>query len=97
MRWVCDNIGFRLVGQTLWNDRETVSIHLSRTEADLLRILVQRQGQVVSRSVLSWAAQCSGGRVIDAIMVRLRRKIRAVTSSDDDLIPSVRGLGYRIS
>ena len=71
-------------------------IKLSRTEADILRLLVQRQGVTVSRNVLSWAAECSSGRVVDTLVARLRRKLQSVTGLQDDPIPSVRGLGYRL-
>ncbi len=95
-KWYWGECRLLLDGMTIRTDPGCVSVHLSRTESDLLRILVQRQGQVVSRSVLSWAAHCSEGRVVDTLMARLRGKLQRVAERNDDPVPSVRGLGYRL-
>jgi len=70
-------------------------VALTATEAELLRVLVQRRGRVVSREVLGSAAACSSGRVIDTLIARLRQKIQGF-SGNEDPIPSVRGRGYRL-
>lgn len=71
-------------------------VALSSAEAEFLRVLVQRRGVAVSRPVLGWAASCSSGRVVDTLVARLRRKIQELLGCDEDPIPSVRGLGYRL-
>lgn len=69
---------------------------LSPAESELLRILVQRRGTVVSRGVMGWAASCSQGRVVDTLVARLRHKVQSLVGVDVDPIPGVRGLGYRL-
>ena len=71
-------------------------VRLSATESALLRTLVQRRGAVVSRAVLSWAASCSEGRVIDTLVARIRSKIQMVTNAHEEPVLSVRGSGYRL-
>jgi len=86
---------FRLEGILLSLEGGPVA-KLTPTEAELLRILVQRRGTAVSREILGWAASCSQGRVVDTLMVRLRHKIQTLTGVESDPIPGVRGLGYRL-
>jgi len=96
LKWSWGDGTLYLQGTQLHSEQDLPMVHLTQTEADLLRVLVQRQGQVVSRAVLSWAAQCSEGRVVDTLLARLRKKIQAVVRFDDDPLPSIRGLGYRL-
>jgi len=69
---------------------------LSPGEAEILRVLVQRQGTPVSRAVLGWAAACEEGRVVDTLVGRVRAKLRTLVGTDSNPIVSVRGLGYRL-
>ena len=69
---------------------------LSPAEAEILRVLVQRQGTPVSRAVLGWAAGCSEGRVIDTLVGRVRTKLQTLTHATANPIAPVRGLGYRL-
>ena len=95
MEWVWAGRRLRLEGLVLSLD-DGLRAKLSPTEADLLRILVQRRGLAVSRTVLGWAASCSTGRVVDTLVARLRRKIQGLVATDDDPVLGVRGLGYRL-
>jgi len=96
LKWDWGEYNLSLRGTKLIEDSSSKEIRLSRAEADLLRVLAQRQGQAVSRNLLAWAAQCSEGRVIDTLMARLRKKIQAISSVEDDPVPSIRGFGYRL-
>jgi two-component system phosphate regulon response regulator OmpR len=69
-------------------------VHLTSSEAQLLRALARRPGQVVSREVLGEdTAAGSGARTVDVQITRLRRKIE-----DDPRFPrhlqTSRGIGY---
>lgn len=95
LEWSWGGLPLKLEGQLLSCGRSERT-KLTATEADLLRTLVMRRGLTVSRIVLGWAASCSQGRVVDTLMGRLRRKIQRLTGVDDDPVPGVRGLGYRL-
>ena len=95
VEWTWGNRGLHLEGRSLVADDGTKT-RLSTTEAELLRILVQRRGSAVTRGVLGWAASCSGGRVVDTLVARLRRKLQDLIGVEDDPILGVRGLGYRL-
>lgn len=95
LEWSWAGHRFRLEDKTLGVETGRL-MHLPTTEADLLKILAQRRGLVVSREVLAWAANCSPGRVVDTLMARLRGRILSLSGAEGNPIPSVRGLGYRI-
>ena len=84
-------------------DCRTVSIdgkmlHLTRLEFDLLHHLLLNAGRVLSRENLleqAWGYDFVGNtRAVDSAIKRLRAKLRS-SSSDPDLIESIRGIGYR--
>ncbi|MEO6806886.1 MAG: response regulator transcription factor [Edaphobacter sp.] len=72
--------------------------HLTLMEADLLRYLTQREGQIVSRKQILeevWRVhEDTDTRAIDNFIVRLRRYIEDDPSDPQHLI-TVRGIGYR--
>lgn len=80
-----------------WKDDEPVA--MTELELRLLRYLVERAGQVVSREELLarvWGqAPTTRTRTVDVFMARLRRYIEDDTSSPKHLI-NVRGVGYRL-
>jgi two-component system, OmpR family, alkaline phosphatase synthesis response regulator PhoP len=73
-------------------------LQLTLMEANLLRYLVQHEGQAVSRKQLLedvWGVrEDTDTRAIDNFIVRLRRYIEADPSSPRHLV-TVRGIGYR--
>jgi DNA-binding response OmpR family regulator len=72
------------------------SVKLSPAEAEVLRLLVQRRGMPVSRTVLAWRARCSSGRVIDTLVGRLRAKLKNAGPGGAVVPEAVRGVGYRL-
>jgi two-component system, OmpR family, torCAD operon response regulator TorR len=80
----------------LGDDGRTVT--LTRGEFDLLGRLVEADGKIVSRELLSEAinrgAPDRDPRSVDALVSRLRRKL---DGPDPSLIATVAGFGYRIS
>lgn len=72
-------------------------LHLARRELDLLEYLVQREAQIVTRSMLLqdvWGYSFEpSSNVVDVHIGRLRRKIGA--ENETPLIHSVRGQDYR--
>jgi DNA-binding response OmpR family regulator len=72
--------------------------HLTLMEADLLRYLTEREGQIVSRKQILeevWRVhEDTDTRAIDNFVVRLRRYIEDDPSDPQHLV-TVRGVGYR--
>ena len=72
--------------------------HLTVMEADLLRYLTEREGQIVSRKEILeqvWRVhEDTDTRAIDNFIVRLRRYIEDDPASPQHLV-TVRGIGYR--
>jgi DNA-binding response OmpR family regulator len=72
--------------------------HLTLMEADLLRYLTDREGQIVSRKQILeevWRVhEDTDTRAIDNFIVRLRRYIEDDPGSPSHLV-TVRGVGYR--
>jgi DNA-binding response OmpR family regulator len=80
--------------------RAGVTVHLTLLEAMLLKLLVQRRGQVVSKAEILekvWnLSPDTETRAVDNFVMRLRRHL------DDDprsprLLQTVRGVGYRLA
>jgi len=80
--------------------RGGVTVHLTLLEAMLLKLLVQRRGQVVSKAEILekvWnLSPDTETRAVDNFVMRLRRHL------DDDprtprLLQTVRGVGYRLA
>ncbi len=72
-------------------------VELTRSERDILNILVQNFGKEVDRDELSRAAHLEGegSRAIDVQMTRLRRKIESNPKQPTHL-QTVRGVGYKL-
>ena len=72
--------------------------HLTLMEADLLRYLTEREGQIVSRKEILeqvWRVhEDTDTRAIDNFIVRLRRYIEDDPANPQHLV-TVRGIGYR--
>ena len=75
-------------------------VHLTKTEYDLLLILLNAKGSVISREeMLSrvWETDFTGGsNVVDVHIKSLRKKIGDQASSPKYII-TVRGVGYRLA
>jgi two-component system, OmpR family, alkaline phosphatase synthesis response regulator PhoP len=78
------------------------SISLTHKETALLKLLVEKKGEVVSRDdILSqvWGSSAEGdediptSRTVDNFIVRLRR---IVETDDTPVIKSIRGVGYQL-
>ena len=71
-------------------------IKLSRLECDVLRYLLEREGQVVARDALLrdvWGYEWTGGsNVVDVAVSGLRRRL----GSSAGALETVRGVGYRL-
>lgn len=76
-----------------------VSLHLSRYEFRLLKVLVQKPGRVYSRDQLmelAWEEPDTAlDRTVDAHIKTVRAKLRAIRP-DEDPIRTHRGLGYSL-
>lgn len=74
-------------------------ITLTRLEFNVLHILTQNQGRVLTRErllELAWGYDFSGDtRTVDSTVKRLRAKLRSATPEADS-IEAVRGVGYRM-
>ena len=77
-----------------------VELALTALEFDLLHTLARHAGQVLSREQLLtqvWGYDYYGDlRVVDAAVKRLRSKLRQ-TAPADELIVTVRGVGYKLT
>jgi two-component system alkaline phosphatase synthesis response regulator PhoP len=75
-------------------------LDLTPTEFDLLHLLIANPGQTLGRETLLnkvWGYDWYGNaRVVDTHVQHLRRKLRACYP-DEDLILTVRGMGYRFA
>ena len=76
-----------------------VELPLSKTEFDLLVVLLGAPGRVFERAQLLtevWGADCYvGERTVDVHLKSLRRKIKE-GGGDPEVIETVRGVGYRL-
>ncbi len=85
-----DNLELRFGGQQ--------TLKLTLMEANLLRFLIEREGQAVSRAVMLekvWnLREDTDTRAIDNFIVRLRRYIEAEPQRPRH-VQTVRGIGYR--
>jgi two-component system alkaline phosphatase synthesis response regulator PhoP len=74
-------------------------ISLTHKEVALLKLLLERRGEVVSRDEILnhvWSEEeFPSSRTVDNFIVRLRRLIE-VNSDDPQVIKSVRGVGYQL-
>ncbi|MDD2805372.1 MAG: response regulator transcription factor [Elusimicrobiales bacterium] len=90
---VCGDIRMDLRGRLV----ETASgpVDITPTEFELLRALLERQGEALSREFLLnlvWRDSSTGGKVVDVTIMNLRRKLGAGGA----FITAVRGLGYKL-
>jgi two-component system phosphate regulon response regulator OmpR len=86
------NCRYDLARHQLMQDGEAV--HLTSSEAELLRILVNHVNEPVDRMVLAAAAEDgSNPRTIDVQITRLRRKLEA-DPRQPRYLQTVRGTGY---
>lgn len=76
-----------------------LSLDLSRREADLLELLMRREGNVVQRGAIEEALYSFDDPVtpnaIDAVISRLRRKLE--DHGQSNRLHTVRGVGYMLS
>ncbi len=76
-------------------------LDLRKKEFDLLRLLTDKQPDVVSRSVIAervWGAEFVSDNSIDVTVSGLRKKIDDALGEDNDTVrlETVRGVGYRL-
>jgi DNA-binding response OmpR family regulator len=76
------------------------AVQLTRLEFDILRLLLENAGRVLTRERLleqAWGYDFVGDtRAVDSAIKRLRAKLRTA-NPDADSIEAVRGVGYRLS
>lgn len=76
------------------------ALALTKLEFDVLLVLLQNAGRVLSRErllELAWGYDFNGDtRAVDSTVKRLRAKLRA-SNPQADCIEAVRGIGYRIA
>ncbi len=76
------------------------TLDLTTLEFDLLHTLARHAGQVLSREQLLeqvWGYDYHGDlRVVDAVVKRLRTKLRQA-APQDELIVTIRGVGYKLA
>ncbi len=75
----------------------SVELDLTRTEFELLSILMENSRRVVTRSMLlerAWGSWYGDDHVVDVHMSRLRTKVKA--ASNLHIGVSVRGVGYKL-
>jgi DNA-binding response OmpR family regulator len=77
-----------------------IEVNLTKTEFDLLELLVNRRGCVLPYNEIyccSWQSVYneSANNAVKSVIKRLRKKITGVSDSDT-FIESVRGVGYRL-
>lgn len=79
-------------------EADGVPVELTLKEFDLLRALMQNNGQVLSRSQLLedvWGMTYAGGtRTVDVHVQTLRQKLAAASPGIESCIQTVRGVGY---
>lgn len=78
----------------------SVAVKLTLLEFEILALLARHAGQVFSREQILeqvWGYDYLGDlRVVDAVIKRLRAKLRAA-EPDGDWIETVRGIGYKLA
>ena len=73
------------------------SINLTRTEMQVLRVLMDSSGQVVNRDLLLtevWNDEENNSNIVDVYIRRLRSKLE-IDPNKPKYILSVRGVGYK--
>jgi two-component system copper resistance phosphate regulon response regulator CusR len=89
-----ENLQLDLLGRRVYRDNE--SINLTAKEFSLLELLMQRRGEVLSRSLIAsqvWDMNFdSDTNVIDVAIRRLRNKVDK--PFEPKLIHTIRGMGY---
>lgn len=74
-------------------------IHLTQTEFDLLKVLIEHKGKVLTREQLVeliWGLEFMGeDRTVDSHVKNLREKLK-VAGVDSSLVKTVWGMGYKV-
>lgn len=81
-----------LAGYRAWKDGEAVP--LTWAECEILRLMAQAPGSVVSRTQLTTHMEFRRGRTLDVAIHRLRRKL---DDHQGRYIETVRKVGYRLN
>ena len=77
--------------------RAGVELPLTSTEFDLLRLLLERRGQIIPREKISqylWDIESPVGNVVDVHISNLRKKLDA--KDEQEIVRTVRGAGYMV-
>lgn len=92
----CGNLVLSVSAHTV--EADGVPVELTLKEFDLLRALMQNNGQVLSRSQLLedvWGMTYAGGtRTVDVHVQTLRQKLGSASPGIEACIQTVRGVGY---
>ena len=76
-------------------------VHLTPTEFDLLRLLVEQQGRVLTQRLILESVWGSGyaneNHVLRTFVHQLRQKLNSVAAGSGDLIENDPGVGYRLT
>ena len=70
-------------------------IRLTDREREMLRLLAENAGEIVTREALAGSATAANERTVDVQVTRLRRKIERDPANPTHL-QTVRGAGYRL-
>jgi two-component system, OmpR family, phosphate regulon response regulator OmpR len=76
--------------------REGAAVRLTEAEVTMLRVLVARNGEPISREDLAKRTSAGMERSVDVQVTRLRRKIEADPRAPV-FLQTVRGVGYRLA
>ncbi|MEG0217388.1 MAG: response regulator transcription factor [Raoultibacter sp.] len=94
----CDGIALSVAAHTI--TAAGVPVVLTLKEFDLIKTLMQHEGQVLTRDQLLedvWGITYAGGtRTVDVHVQTLRQKLAAVSPGVEACIATVRGVGYSI-
>ena len=93
--------GARVYFDRLEVEKEGRMERLTHKEAAVLKLMVERRGQVVSRDEIldyAWSSdEFPTPRTVDNFIMRLRRLVDPHHPEKSDVIRSVRGIGYQLS
>ena len=103
---VVSGISLDLASRQAWVEPAHRALDLSKQEFDLLQLLWQRRGQVVSQAEIGkaiWGTSTSGGHelalydasLVQRLVARLRKRL-GEAGEGEDALQNVRGVGYKL-
>jgi DNA-binding response OmpR family regulator len=95
-RWLVDKENRKIV-----DERSNAPANLTPAEFDVLGILIDNPGQLMDRDTIADAIgekrSEGGGRKVDILISRLRRKLGDGAENGERMIETIRGHGYRFA